>query len=193
MLERCGLDGGAVSDAGTRPVGRIGGRIAQGVWERDELLSKAQGHDCGRAKELMGTAGRRGGRNAVRGRTHLAKTTAPYGGGAGGLRDRRLTMVNGLAARPSPACFGARRATGGCKNRGAGVPTRFRGRGGSLACRGLSLLLEFSGKRSFDGCAGLGEARGRGNDLGKRRGRLGKQRGRRIHESANDIGRRHRG
>lgn len=62
-----------------------------------------------------------------------------------------------------------------------------------LACRGLSLLLDFSGKRSFDGCAGLCEARGRGNDLGKRRGRLGKERVRRLREGASDVASRHRG
>jgi hypothetical protein len=104
-----------------------------------------------------------------------------------------------LTARREPACeglrgadeFGAPYATGLAMIRcgGAGLQRRLRN---NLAC-GLSLLLELSGKRSFDGCAGLGEARRRGNDLGKRRGGLGKQRGRGIGDSANDIGSRHRG
>lgn len=105
-----------------------------------------------------------------------------------------------LTARREPACegrrdaeeFGAPSATGLAMIRcgGAGLQRRLRNK---LACRGSSLLLELSGKRFFDGCAGLGEARRRGNDLGKRRGGFGEQRGRRIGESANHIGSRHRG
>ncbi len=115
VREHCGLDGGTTRGAGTRPVGRIGGRIAQTVWEGGELLSKAKRVGGGRAKELMETAalasrracdGRRHGRKRAAGCTHVAETTAPHGGSAGGLRDRRLMTVNGFAAaRPSLACF----------------------------------------------------------------------------------------